>query len=177
MFRINANTLSTQAVTVTSSSLDVVVTIDGVAYTTAYVTSPTATATAFVTAHAATISANHKLLVTSASTVITFYGLENLPTGAVIAATAQCTIAAIVASVNSTSMPFSDNTAFKVSSATILAYVPSANTASDVGTFTFASNAEATKYFKLLRGIQSNAAARATAQVQTIDWPCSLAIA
>jgi hypothetical protein len=177
MFSIHANTLSSQAVTVTSSADDVIITIDGVAYTTAFITSAAATATAFVTAHGNAISVTHKLFVSSSSAVITFYGLENLSTGGVVAATAECTIAAIVASAIPMSVPFADNTVYRVTSATLVAYVPSPVSDFDTATFTFVNNAEAVKYFGMIRGLQENAGLRPTARTVAIDWPCTCAVA
>lgn len=177
MFSIHANTLSSQAVTATLSSGDLVVTIDGVAYTTAFDTDVATTATAFVAAHGNAISVTHKLFVSNASAVITFYGLENLSTGGVIAATTGCSIAAIVASAIPMSVPFADNTVYRVTSATLVAYVPSPVSSFDTATFTFVNNAEAVKYFGMIQDIQVNADLRPTARIMAIDWPCTCAVA
>ena len=63
-----------QTVTISGSSGDAVIAVNGTNYTTAYTSNPTATATAFVTAHAATILAETGLTVTSSGAVITFQG-------------------------------------------------------------------------------------------------------
>jgi hypothetical protein len=69
--------VSTRAVTLTGASGDASLVIDGVTYTTAFITSLTATAAAFVLAHAPNILANAEATVTSTGAVITI----TAPTG------------------------------------------------------------------------------------------------
>lgn len=177
MFSIHANTLSSQAITATVLSDDLGIKIDGVTYTTAFDSDAATTAAAFVAAHGNAISVTHKLFVSSASDVITFYGLENLSTGGVIYATNGWTTGSVVASATPMSIPFSDNTVYRVASATLVAYVPSPVSSFDTATFTFVNNAEAVKYFGMIRGIQENADLRPTAKTVAIDWPCTCAVA
>jgi len=176
MFSIHANTLSSQAITATLSADDLGIKIDGVTYTTVFNSDAATTATAFVADHGHAISVTHKLFVSSASDVITFYGLENLSKGGVIYATTGWSTGSIVASATPMSIPFSDNTVYRVTSATLVAYVPSPVSAFDTATFTFVSNAEAVKYFGMIRGIQENADLRPTARTVAIDWPCTCAV-
>ena len=63
--------VSTRAVTLSGASGDATLKINGVDYTTAYITSPTATAAAFVTAHAANILTATAATVSSAGAIIT----------------------------------------------------------------------------------------------------------
>lgn len=63
---------ATQGVTLGGASGNAVITVNGTNYTTAYITSPTATATAFATTHAAAILADTGAVVTGVGATVNF---------------------------------------------------------------------------------------------------------
>jgi len=91
-----ATGVATQTITLTGSSGDASVIINGTTYTTAYDTSLTITAAAFVTDHATDILADAGVTVTSSGAVITLTGTtEGFPTVTAVAGGLTETISAV----------------------------------------------------------------------------------
>ena len=146
------------------------ITIDGVAYSQAFSNNGGVTATNWVSAHAATLLALGINVVNDASTpsIITIYGFQSsvsISGGVVIADTHPAI-----------SFGIGDDMVYKVggtNGSQILFYVSSpAGSSSDVIEFTFISPSEATRCFDLLREMQADAAMRATARFEAINFPC-----
>lgn len=94
-----------QIVTLSGESGDASISVNGVTYTTAYVTSPTATATAFATAHAAAIlTASGAVVTASGAGVIFRASALNFPTIATVAGGMTETVGAITDDSTSTNV-------------------------------------------------------------------------